>query len=80
MDLRTALVFLITVYCVLGLSNDSDEQCKKRRGFTGHIFGGERAKKGDWRWVVAFWHWKSQKYFCGGSLISSKHILSGKNL
>lgn len=71
-------VLLITICCASVFPNVSGQQCKKGRVFTPHISGGERALKGEWRWVVAFVHWKSGNYFCGGSLISSRHVLSGK--
>jgi hypothetical protein len=32
----------------------------------------------EWRWVVAFWYWPEDESFCGGSLISSKHVLTGE--
>lgn len=79
MHFNIAFVLIISISSVLGLPNASSDQCKKGRGFTGQIVGGERAKKGDWRWVVAFIHWRSENYFCGGSLISTRHILSGKS-
>ena len=31
-----------------------------------------------WPWLVAFTHNEGNNYFCGGSLISKRHVLSGK--
>ena len=31
-----------------------------------------------WPWLAAFTHNEGNNYFCGGSLISKRHVLSGK--
>jgi secreted trypsin-like serine protease len=79
MKFKEIFFLVITICCVLGLPSASNEQCKKGSGGVGgFIVGGERAQKGDWRWVVAFKHLPSGNYFCGGSFISNRHVLSGK--
>lgn len=70
---------VIMICCSLGLSV-GNEQCKKGRSVIGAIVGGERAQKGEWRWMVAFIHMEKGNYFCSGSLISNRHILSGKSI
>lgn len=45
------------------------------------IFGGEeiQKEKNEFPWVVSF-HLRTQEtFFCAGSLISDKHVLSGMN-
>lgn len=45
------------------------------------IIGGEDTIEGEFPWIVAISHFKPQnriEYVCGGSLISNKHILTGK--
>lgn len=70
--------FVITICYVSGFPSVNDnEQCKKGKSFGGFIVGGKRAKKGDWRWVVALKHAPSGRYFCAGSLIINRHVLSG---
>jgi secreted trypsin-like serine protease len=49
-------------------------------GFASSIKGGNRVQKGEWPWKVAFFYQPEEKYICGGSLISDKHVLSGKNI
>jgi secreted trypsin-like serine protease len=79
MKFKEIFLLLITICCVSGFPSSSNEQCKKGSGgVVGLIVGGEKATAGDWRWVVAFKYRPSGKYFCGGSLISNRHILSGK--
>lgn len=54
------------------------EVCGKRKGATGKVFGGNQVKKGEWPWLVAFTQRYEKEFFCGGNLISQKHVLSGK--
>jgi secreted trypsin-like serine protease len=42
------------------------------------IYGGKEVKRGEWPWIVAFAYKPRNTFFCGGNLISNKHILSGK--
>lgn len=44
------------------------------------IFGGEKAEKGEFPWLVALFHREVDIFFCSGSLISNKHVLSGVNI
>jgi hypothetical protein len=79
MKFKEIFLFVITICYVSGFPSVSNDQCKKGSGGVGgFIVGGERAQKGDWRWVVAFKHWPSGNFFCGGSLISNRHVLSGE--
>ena len=32
----------------------------------------------EWPWLSAFVFWPDLEYFCGGSLISTKHVLTGE--
>lgn len=34
----------------------------------------------EWPWLTAFVYWPDLEYFCGGSLISEKHVLTGEKL
>jgi secreted trypsin-like serine protease len=80
MKFKEIFLLAITISFVLGFPDANNKQCKKKEGneIKSRLFGGDRAEKGDWRWVVAFKHWPSGNYFCGGSLISNRHVLSGK--
>lgn len=45
------------------------------------IIGGQEAMEGQFPWMVAIYQLNSQKtwdYSCGGSLISDRHVLTGK--
>lgn len=51
--------------------------CGQVQGFVGTVFGGEYVKPNQWPWIVALIHLEAG-YFCGGTLLSNKHVLSGK--
>lgn len=72
------VIFTISSYCVLGFPTTTSDVCGKRKVLTGTVYGGSSTSKGQWPWLVAFAYRFSQNYFCGGNLISTKHVLSGK--
>lgn len=41
---------------------------------------GDQFKRGDFPWIVALLYtgFSPPSYFCGGSLISSRHVVTGK--
>lgn len=55
-----------------------NDGCGRKSGGVGLVFGGDQVRKGDWPWLVAFVYWPGEQFFCGGNLISRKHVLSGK--
>lgn len=54
------------------------QRCGLRQGAFGKVVGGVKAKKNEWPWLVAFIKVPENTFFCGGSLISAQHILSGE--
>lgn len=59
--------------------NTSEElQCGKVLILQGLIKNGTESKPGEWPFMVALYHLRLKRFFCGGSLISSRHVLSGK--
>lgn len=52
--------------------------CGRRQGFGASVIGGEKAKKNEWPWLVGFVKVPEEKFFCGGSLVTEKHIVSGE--
>lgn len=41
------------------------------------IVNGTVTLRGEWPFIVALYQVKHPKYFCGGTLISHKHVLTG---
>lgn len=62
----------------LSSSNVIKKSCGIREGFVPTIFGGHKTSKGDWPWNVAFIDREYENFFCGGTLISARHVLSGE--
>jgi hypothetical protein len=57
----------------------SSAECGKRPSGRGNSFGSAPVKKETpWPWLVALVNWPKDELFCGGSLISEKHVLSGE--
>lgn len=70
---------LFLISCEIFVASSSQVQpCGQRKGGGGNIIDGIKAKKNEWPWLVAFVKVPEGKFFCGGSLISDKHILSGE--
>ena len=42
------------------------------------VGGGPLDDRTKWPWLVAFTHNEENEYFCGGSLISKRHVLAGE--
>ena len=42
------------------------------------VLGGNEVVKGEWPFIAALYHSQTFEYFCGGTIISDKHILTGK--
>lgn len=53
-------------------------QCGKSLAVGSAIVRGEVAKRGAWPFLVALKYRESLKFFCGGNLISSRHVLTGE--
>jgi secreted trypsin-like serine protease len=56
----------------------TSENCGNRRGVALLSIGGKQSEKNQWPWLVAFVHTQANTFFCGGSLLSERHILSGE--
>lgn len=41
------------------------------------ILGGTQTSKGEWPFITALYYTADAKFFCGGTIISDKHILTG---
>ncbi|CRK96186.1 CLUMA_CG009615, isoform A [Clunio marinus] len=55
---------------------ESFGQCGQQKILVNRIFGGDSTQPGEYPWLVAFYERRSNTFFCAGSLISQKHILS----
>lgn len=53
-----------------------DFTCGKKYVSSGLIVGGVYSERGQWPWLAALYYTHNQKYFCGATLISTKHTIT----
>lgn len=54
-----------------------DSECGKARTIHGLVVGGVLVERGEWPFLVSLQHIESKSHFCGGSLITEKHVVTG---
>jgi secreted trypsin-like serine protease len=79
MNFQESFLIFVAFFEALALSKIDSNRCGSRHTVVGTIYGGDRANRNSWPWLVALFDRKNERFFCAGSLISEKHILSGKN-
>jgi secreted trypsin-like serine protease len=57
----------------------SAQECGNVKYTSELIYGGEYAKRGQWPWLCAVHDTVSDEFFCGSTLISKKHVLTGES-
>ena len=84
MRFKILLVVFVVVCETLGDKFPMNQTCGLKESsseplsFGPGTYGVAETKKSEWPWLVAFIYWPESKFFCAGSLISEKHVLSGK--
>jgi secreted trypsin-like serine protease len=54
------------------------QECGNVKYVSGLIYGGTYAQRGQWPWLCAIHDTTSDEFFCGSTLISKKHVLTGE--
>lgn len=73
------LFLLFVVGCAIFDKSQGDQYCGIKRMPIGTIVGGMKVhRQVEWPWLVAFFNKVNGNFFCSGTLISEKHVLSGK--
>lgn len=82
MAIAVLVVILIALTSPQLASNDKEaEACGKPRRDTGLIVGGANIRHGQFPWIVAFNQTRiGFSYFCGGTLVSLRHVITGRSL
>jgi secreted trypsin-like serine protease len=75
--MRFKLILLVFILIFVEFS-ESYEICGDRRGVALLSIGGIPSAKNQWPWLDAFVHTQANSFFCGGSLVSERHVLSGE--
>lgn len=71
------LLLLIRLENSSAIKHD-DEVCGQQFVLAGLIAGGNKTVRGEWPWLVALELKPDGMFFCAGTLISEKHVLSGE--
>lgn len=69
----------LSFFILISLSKSVRNDCGLADQTSGLIIGGANTSQGKWPWLVALVRKSDEKFFCGATLISSKHILTGDN-
>lgn len=59
-------------------STKQEHACGRKSLIAFRIFNGEHSDPNSWPWLVVFHYTPKNVFFCGGSLISAKHVLTGE--
>lgn len=43
------------------------------------VLNGEQSRRGDWPFIAALYK-KPYKFYCGGTVVSTKHVLTGRSV
>lgn len=70
------LIHEVEVNCGPSKTND----CLKTLSVQGAVKGGNETKAGQWPFLVALEYREFREFFCGGNLITSQHVVTGKLL
>lgn len=70
---------LLVVACLLGLATIvTPQECGTVKFSSGLIYGGNYTKKDQYPWLCSLHDTESDEFFCGATLVSARHILTGE--
>lgn len=55
---------------------NTENQCGIKGLSSGLIVGGKVSKRNDWPWIAALFNVQTERFFCGGTIISKNHVLT----
>lgn len=55
-----------------------ETRCGQKTVGVGNVYGGKLVEANSWPWLVAFMKEPENTFFCGGSYVSKRFIVSGK--
>jgi hypothetical protein len=58
---------------------DTSLKCGGRPAGSGLVYGGNHTRLHSWPWLVALRLKPTNDFFCGGSVISERHVISGES-
>jgi secreted trypsin-like serine protease len=79
MKLKELLSFLV-ILVIQSSAKSNTRKCGTSVVGGGNLSGGQDTKRHSWPWLVALQYQRHEnfgQFFCAGSLVSAKHVLSG---
>jgi secreted trypsin-like serine protease len=70
----TVIVLFLTAF----LATANGHECGRVKVATSLSIGSEYAIRGQWPWLVPLLKNDSDKYFCGSTIVSERHLISGE--
>lgn len=74
MLLNILVLYFIFVFVTIKTSAD---ECGTVKYIQPRIVGGTQTTRGEWPFIAALYYVDEAKFFCGATLISTKHVLTG---
>ena len=90
MEIRFYLSFYFSLFIIFNVSElnasvslqkNINSVCGRPAQATAFIINGKEFKRGDFPWMVAMFNKLKipAEFFCAGTLISTRHVVTGKN-
>lgn len=80
MDKNIYLLIVILLSSLQPVISNSYDACGETSFSPGLILGGNRTERGEFPFLCLLYNIEENLIFCGGTLISTKHVLTGKPL
>jgi secreted trypsin-like serine protease len=81
MKLNNFLVIFVGISVIFADASETTTRrpfsCGRRPAGGGNVYGGNHTRFNSWPWLVVLRFKPTNAFFCGGSLITERHIVSG---
>lgn len=78
-NLETSILLLLFLIASTKFIDATDSECGETKAIilSVRIFNGEQTSHGEWPWMASLFY-SYDEFFCGGSIISQYHLLTGE--
>lgn len=77
---RYIILFVTTVFYLLRKCHVTGIECGTVYLNQPLIRGGNAVQRNEWPFIVAVYEVEPRRFFCGGTLISNRHVLTGDRI
>lgn len=72
-----SVAFFATAFLIIQANGTNGIKCGGVKFAEGLVRGGTRAQRTEWPFIAALYQKNPTKFFCGGTIISHRHVLTG---